>query len=125
MFIYNLTGKDNKGWKGFEEISGSYWGHIKSGAKSRNLEFNITIKYVWDLWKSQNGRCILTNLPIHLPKSKQDKYRHTASLDRIDSNKGYIKGNVQWVHKDINSLKSNLPQKKFIELCSFVTNKMV
>ena len=125
--LLHTSGEQNKGWKGFKGISGRFWTHIKSGATrgKRDLEFNLDIKYVWDLWESQNGCCALTDLPIELPKGKPVGYRHTASLDRIDSSKGYVKGNVQWVHKDINSINSNFPQNRFIELCSLVTKKMI
>jgi len=44
----------------------------------------------------------------------------TASLDRIDSSKGYVKGNLQWVHKDINMMKNHYNQKYFIEICKKV-----
>jgi hypothetical protein len=41
----------------------------------------------------------------------------TASLDRIDSSKGYIIGNVQWAHKMVNRMKNDMPQEEFIEFC--------
>jgi archaellum component FlaC len=45
----------------------------------------------------------------------------TASLDRVDSAKGYIKGNVQWVHKDINMMKQQYSQEYFIQMCRLTT----
>jgi hypothetical protein len=33
---------------------------------------------------------------------------YTASLDRIDSSKGYIKGNIRWVSRAINWMKNNM-----------------
>jgi hypothetical protein len=47
----------------------------------------------------------------------------TASVDRIDSSKDYVEGNVQWLHKDINRMKWDLDTDKFIELCKLVANK--
>lgn len=44
----------------------------------------------------------------------------TASLDRIDSAKGYVEGNVQWVHKRINLMKGTLSEKDFIAFCQMV-----
>ena len=44
----------------------------------------------------------------------------TASLDRIDSTKGYIEGNVQWVDKIVNAMKWNIPEKYFIEICKTI-----
>ena len=46
----------------------------------------------------------------------------TASLDRIDSSKGYTKSNIQWVHKDINKMKSDFSMLRFLELCYAVLN---
>jgi len=46
--------------------------------------------------------------------------QQTASLDRIDSSKGYIEGNVQWVHRKINMMKQSYTQEEFIELCQAV-----
>lgn len=42
------------------------------------------------------------------------------SLDRIDSSKGYIPGNIQWVHKDVNSLKSNFDEEESIKWCTMI-----
>lgn len=48
------------------------------------------------------------------------KAETTISLDRIDSTKGYIEGNVQWVHKSVNIMKSTLTQEQFINFCKLV-----
>ena len=45
------------------------------------------------------------------------KNEQTASLDRIDSTKGYVPGNIQWVHKDINRIKNKFSMD---ELLSYV-----
>lgn len=42
---------------------------------------------------------------------------YTASLDRIDSTKGYTEYNIQWVHKLINIAKSTLTNNQFISMC--------
>jgi hypothetical protein len=118
--LKKIIGKNNKGWKGYKEISGRYWGLCKKNAQQRKLKFNITINYVWRLFLKQNRQCALSNIPIHFYKSRQN-YRHqSASLDRIDSSKGYIKNNIQWVHKDINRLKSNFNENDFKKLCYLV-----
>lgn len=114
--LHELKGNKNKNWKGFEEISGCIWKQIKANQKSRNLDFNITIEYIWDLYIKQNRKCSLTGLEINFGKSK------TASLDRIDSSKGYLVGNVQWVHKNINKMKTDFDQGEFITFCKLVAN---
>ena len=50
--------------------------------------------------------------------------KNTASLDRIDSSKGYVEGNVQWVHKMINMSKQQYSQEEFIDMCKAVANRV-
>lgn len=110
--------------KGYNDISGTFWWMIKRNAKTRNLEFNITIQYCWNLFLQQNKKCAISNIElILLPIFKISKC--TASLDRIDSNKGYIEGNVQWVHKSINMMKSNMTDQEFINWCHIVSQNQI
>lgn len=116
----------NPTWKGFGEISGRIWYHIKCHAKTRSLPFLVTIEKAWEVYQAQEGKCALTGLPIHLKTFKKDgKYCEwkTASLDRIDNKKGYVDGNIQWVHKNINSMRSSLPLDVFIGFCKLIAEK--
>lgn len=45
-----------------------------------------------------------------------------SDLDRIDSSKGYIIDNVQWVHKDVNLMKLSHSKNTFIQICNQVSN---
>ena len=54
-----------------------------------------------------------------------DKSKTTASLDRIDSSKGYTTDNIQWVHKDINIMKNDYGNDYFIEICKKVAKNNV
>lgn len=45
----------------------------------------------------------------------------TASLDRIDSSKGYIEGNIQWIHKELNWLKNDLDEMVLVDWCEKIT----
>lgn len=89
-------------------------------AKERNLVIEIDQEYLWEVFCKQLGECAFTRIPLSFGKSYCDTEGRTASLDRIDSSKGYIKGNVQWVHKEINRMKGNLSEKSFIDLCRSV-----
>ena len=114
-------------WKGYKEIAGTNWTYYKKGALRRGFKFDITIEYAWDLFLEQDRKCALSGQDIgfNIKTGSLSKYgyqKNTASLDRIDSKKGYVKGNVQWLHKDLNKLKSNLDEKEFIKLCTLVSN---
>lgn len=95
-----------------ELISGIKFGNIRKGAETRGLEFKITIEYIWNLFKEQNGKCILSGVDIILDP---DNKNTTASLDRKDSSKGYLEGNVQWTHKDINYMKMSMSDEEFLK----------
>jgi hypothetical protein len=96
-----------------------FW-RIKHNAKERNLEFELTTEELYQLFVDQNELCKLSGLPISLLFDTDRKF--TASLDRIDSSKGYTKDNVQWLHKDINFMKQAYSQERFISLCKLVAN---
>lgn len=106
------------GWKGHGEISGTMWKQINSCGSTRSLEFTITIEYIWDLYLEQNRKCNLSGEEIFFDTSFGNS--STASLDRIDSTKGYVEGNVQWLHKDVNKMKSDLSQDRFVSLCKAI-----
>lgn len=96
--------------KGYKEIRPFQWWSIKNGAKTRNLPFEITIEYIWNLYEQQNGKCAISGFPITFSKNKKE---NTASLDRIDNNLGYLPNNIQWVHKWVNLMKLDLTEKEF------------
>ncbi len=107
-------------WKGYGDISRTVFNNIKCNAKIRNLEFNLTIEYLWDLFLKQDKKCALSGLDLSFPQSRID-YIATASLDRVDSSIGYREGNVQWVHKDVNFMKQDFKQEKFLDYCKKIT----
>lgn len=104
----------------YKETNKAVWSRMMSHAYERGIEFNIKIEELYDLLLKQDKKCKLSGLPISLDcNSSGDK--KTASLDRIDKNKPYEKGNVQWVHKKINFMKNSLSDEEFIEMCQIVT----
>jgi hypothetical protein len=120
-------------WTGCGEISGNIWSSIRRNGKSdsttkrkvrkgrENLPFDIDIEYIWDLFLKQNRKCSLSGVDIYFRgKSSRDI---TASLDRIDNSLGYIKGNVQWVHKDVNKMKNVFTQEYFLDMCKKIAQQ--
>lgn len=110
-------GKHNPRWQGYEELGLTRWAHYQKGARDRLIPFDISIETAWDIFVAQNRQCALSGTPISLtPKNRTT----TASLDRIDSSKGYVLGNVQWLHKDVNIMKRSLTDAQFIDFCHLV-----
>lgn len=100
-------------------IPSRQWSHIKASATKRRIDFKVTRELVYDVFERQGARCALTGLPLCFD-SPQKRSDGTASLDRIDSSKGYIPGNIQWVHKDINLMKGSLSQDQLLRYCSLI-----
>ncbi len=115
------SGKNCYKWRGHEEISRKFFYCIERGAKSRKIQFNLTIEQIWDLYLRQNKKCALSGLQLNFP-SIVGANDGTASLDRIDSSvKNYTIENCQWVHKDVNNLKWDFTQNEFINYCRIIT----
>lgn len=119
---YTNRGSNHPNWKGGKFIPGYILKNYKHNAKRRDIYFNLTVIDLEDQWNKQVGRCRFTNTILTLPKTNADR-NFNASLDRIDSSVGYILGNIQWVLKEINIMKMDLPEQRFIELCKLVTQK--
>lgn len=102
-------GPENGWWGGARHVSGTCFGSIRRNAAARGIKMGITIEYVDGLLEKQSFRCALTGWPIVVDD--------TASLDRIDSGKGYEAGNVQWVHKDVNIAKNVFSTDHFDSIC--------
>lgn len=111
-------------YKGCKFITGKLVCRIRNTAKSRNIchpileKDNVDYEYLYSI-VPKDFRCPLSKMRLTFPKS-QDDYTATASLDRIDSDKGHIKGSVQWIHKIINQMKWNFSQVDFVEMCKRV-----
>lgn len=108
--------------KTYNGIPFKYLNSIKQGAHERNLEYDLTDEYLSNLYYAQNKRCALTGKPIWFFCDINNPTRKTnASLDRINNNKGYIKGNVQWVDTKINMFKLSWGMDEFKKMCKEVT----
>jgi hypothetical protein len=107
-------------WSGYKELSGYSWSRIVGQAQTRNINMEISIQDAWEQYEIQNKKCALTGQPIVFSKNTKElahEKAQTASFDRIDSMQGYIKNNIQWIHKDINLMKSDMNENSFIYWC--------
>jgi hypothetical protein len=102
-----------------EPITRTFWKQIERGAALRNLPIEITREDAYNLFLIQNKKCALTGMDLKFSDTTTS-FNGTASLDRKDSSLGYVKGNVQWVHKDINLMKLDHSEDRFVHLCEMV-----
>lgn len=114
------NGKNHANFKGLHKLSGHFYSSIKSCAKQRHIEFNVTLQNLWDAWERQNGLCAISGIKLILPKTHNGI--KTASLDRIDSSKAYTVDNIQWVHKKINLIKSSMSLEELLFFADKISN---
>ena len=125
--LQHASGKESPFWGGVGEISGQWWGKITRNSSLLcgrvPLEVTVTMEEAWELFLKQDRRCKLSGVKLWFPKdnTKENKTVSNASLDRVDSSRGYTNDNIQWVHKRINLMKGNMTDEKFIEMCSLVS----
>lgn len=79
-------------------------------------EFSITEDDIWELFYKQDFKCYYTGVEL---SGIPGKWNH-FSIDRIDSNKGYIKGNLVLCCALVNAMKMDSDINHFIELCHLV-----
>ncbi len=120
--VRTQTGENARSWKGCGGLSASRWQRIVADAERRKIPISISIGDAWNVLREQNGRCAITGSVIALP-SRTKGEKATASLDRIDSSKGYEPGNIWWVHKRINWMKSDMSMDEFVSFCQSVVAK--
>jgi len=85
--------------------------HMKSVRNRVTKKINIDEKYLKEIWDNQKGVCSYLKIKLnHRTNKAVTDPLYTASLDRIDSSKGYVKDNVQFI-----SLMCNYAKNKFDE----------
>jgi hypothetical protein len=95
--------------------------HFRNISK-RDKQIDITIQDLKELWEIQKGICPYLGIELHLNtygKIKKDPIT-SASLDRIDSSEGYIKGNLQWVSRAMNYLKNDMSEQQVQEIIELI-----
>ena len=107
----------NPAWKGYKDVPGKVLSKLMNGAKTRSIEFSITLEDISNVYESQGKKCALTGVDLD--------WSTNASVDRVDSNVGYVIDNIQIVTKQVNMLKKDMANHDFIMLCKAVADNCV
>jgi dCMP deaminase len=106
--------KQYKDYVDFKELKRFHWRRITENAKVRNIPLEISQEDAYNVMVQQGFKCALSSTPIYFADTERH-YRegvYTASFDRIDNNGAYTIHNVQWLHKDVNRLKSSFSEEE-------------
>jgi hypothetical protein len=77
-------------------------------AYKMDFDHDIRLPDLSELWIKQKGRCDLTGVIMNFDTGTWEEKNHNGcSIDRIDSKKGYVKGNVRllthWANNALNT----------------------
>lgn len=90
---------------------------VASDAKASILKnCDITPEWLKLLWEHQRGICPYTGIEMSL--ARPNTKLHAASLDRIDSNQGYMMGNVEFVCRFVNMGKQDRSKQETLDFFS-------
>ena len=96
----------------------------KQGITLASIEVDVSPEYLMSIFP-KDGKCPVLNIPFTYDVEKNKRYRNMksyASLDRVDNNKGYIKGNVVWVSWIVNTVKRDLTLEELFKISQFYMN---
>lgn len=89
---------------------------VRGTKKVLSLERDIPPEYGWDVINKQGWRCALTGIPL------ESSGPNMLSKDRIDSAKGYVEGNLQFVTVNANKVKTDMNLNQLLALCQQVVD---
>jgi hypothetical protein len=90
----------------------------RSRSQSLKVPFNLTPEYLESIW---TGICPVSGVEISLIDSDRSK-DNVAELDRFIPDKGYVKGNVTFLSRRINRLKSCSTVKELESILNWMKN---
>ena len=93
---------------------------IKARTKKSNLEFSIELEDLLPL----PTECPVLGIPIDYSAKRGGHYsENSPSVDRIDSSKGYIKGNVVIMSWRANRIKNDGTAEEHLKVYNFMKRK--
>lgn len=89
----------------------------------RDPSCSLTVRDLVNQWHRQRGKCAFTGIAMshtYIEVYGTRRMFTNASVDRIDSQRGYLKDNIQLICQRINFMKANLPDPLFFWACARV-----
>lgn len=103
---------------------------LLSSSKKRAIKlgmgFDLSLRYLTNLWLTQKGRCAISDV-IMSPHSGHynEKNPYRISIDRVNNNLGYVKGNVRLLTHFMNNAKSTWDDDLLFEFAKGAVQKRI
>ena len=115
--IFLLKGHENNRLDEYSPFK-SHANKARSRSKARGEKTDLDVQYLKEVWDKQDGICPYTGIKMEISRTSQDedikKTPIKASLDRIDPNIGYLKGNVEFVCYCVNVMKNDFTKDQML-----------
>ena len=102
---------------GIERLLTERFAGLRDRAIRNGLVVDFDKEYLRELWITQNQRCAISGVEM-TTVFFSGRVPSNMSVDRIDSEKGYIRGNVQLVCMAVNQMKSDLSNEELLFFCN-------
>jgi hypothetical protein len=114
-------------WRTRERLSFLRENLVRASNRENAKIIEVTPDYCFEIGEKQNWLCALSGKPLEFTRGGTDwggKWCNPMSctIDRINSNLGYVKGNIQLVTWKVNCIKQHFDNDEFIDLCKQVSD---
>lgn len=102
----------------------------RAAGRDNPQEISVSLDYLLRIGDAQNWKDPFTGENLEFTRGGDWGIRNafdtgasnplSCSIDRIDSSKGYVKGNIQLVTARTNMTKGNMTNEQFIQFCTRV-----
>lgn len=85
--------------------------------KKKTPNSDLTTEYLLGVFEKQGGKCYYTGESLEMLRifEWKEKFQNSISLDRLNPEKGYMRGNVVFCSYVINTMKGTLTEQKFYD----------
>ena len=91
--------------------------------KGIEIEIDLSIQDLKEIYDNQNGKCFWFNIPLDINFILEKGNLLSMSVDRIDNNKGYTKNNVVICCRFANLGRQNCEFDKFKSMIEYIKNE--
>lgn len=127
MLEYSRSEKNKQRLRSLNEIKRlkrpeAVFSYCLRNCRKRYKECTITLEDLQEQWNKQKGICPYSGISLLVPTYKKNHNNpiYSASVDRIDSTKGYIPGNIQFVSTCINYMKNTMSDEETRFMCKCI-----
>lgn len=86
----------------------------KYRAQKRDIVFNLTLEDV-----AIPDFCPVLGLPLYRNSGGRAQGPNSPTVDRVDPDKGYVKGNVRVISARANAIKSNATPEELLRVAAY------